>query len=75
MYDGQLEAFISNGERSLQEKWDKVWECFHRLMDVAGVSHDACLDLALQVLNKLPTIPIDLSVLPHTDPHDAGLWS
>ena len=28
---------------------------------MAGVSHDACLGLALQVLNKLPTIPIDLS--------------
>ena len=60
-YDGQLAAFISNAERSLQEKWDKVWECVDRLTDVAGVSHNACLGLALQVLNKLPTIPIDLS--------------
>ena len=59
-YDGQLMAFISNAERALQEKWDEVWECVHRLTDVAGVSHDACLGLTLQVLDKLPTIPIDL---------------
>ena len=60
-YDGQLMAFISNTERSLQEKWDEVWECVRRLADMAGVSHDACLGLTLQVLDKLPTIPIDLS--------------
>ena len=58
---GQLAAFISNAERSPQEKWDKVWEQVCRLTDMAGVSHDACLDLTLQVLDKLPTIPIDLS--------------
>ena len=28
---------------------------------MAGVPHDACLGLALQVLNKLPTISMDLS--------------
>ena len=60
-YDGQLMAFISNTVRLLQEKWDKVWECICRLTDVAGVSHNASLGLALQVLDKLPTIPIDLS--------------
>ena len=60
-YDGQLAAFISNAERSLQEKWHEVWECVHRIMDVAGVSHDICLGLTLHILDKLPTIPIDLS--------------
>ena len=54
-------AFISNAERSLQEKWDEVLECICRLTDVTGVSHNACLGLTLQVLDKLPTIPIDLS--------------
>ena len=49
-------AFICNAERSLQK-----WECVRRLTDVAGVSHNACLGLTLQVLDKLPTIPIDLS--------------
>ena len=28
---------------------------------MAGVPQDACLGLALQVLDKLPTIPIDLT--------------
>ena len=28
---------------------------------MAGVPHNACLGLALQVLEKLPTIPIDLN--------------
>ena len=59
-YDAQLAAFISNAKRTLQ-KWDEVWGCIHRLADVAGVPHEACLSLALQVLKKLPTIPMDLS--------------
>ena len=54
-------AFISNVEKSIQEKQDKVWECIHRLADVAGVSHNACLGLTFQVLTKFPTIQIDLS--------------
>ena len=45
----------------MQKEWDEVWECIHKLTDMAGVSHNACLGLVLQVLNKLPTIPIDLS--------------
>ena len=60
-YDEQLAAFISSAERTLQEKEDEVWGCVHKLADVAGVPHDACLSLALQVLDKLPTIPIALS--------------
>ena len=60
-YDGQLVAFISHAERALHEKRNKVWECVHRLTDMAGISHNACLGLALQVLDKLPTIPKDLS--------------
>ena len=60
-YDGELLAFISNTKRTLQEKWDKVWECICKLTDVAGVPHNTCLSLALQVLDKLPTVPIDLS--------------
>ena len=59
-YDAQLVAFISNAERTLQEKQDKVWRCIHRLADMAVVTHEACLGLT-QVLDKLPTIPIDLS--------------
>ena len=72
-YDGELLAFIFNAERTLQEKWDEVWEHICKLADVVGVPHDTCLSLALQVLDKFPTVPIDLSY--HADPHDAGLWS
>ena len=61
LYDGQLMAFSSNAERTLQEKQDEVWGCVHKLTDMAGVSHNTCLGLALQVLSKLPTIQIDLS--------------
>ena len=60
-YDEQLTAFISDAERTLQEKQDEVWGHVHRLVNVAGVPHDACIGLAFQVLNKLPTIPIDLT--------------
>ena len=60
-YDGELLAFISNAERTLWGKWDKVWGHIHKLTGITGVPHDTCLSLALQVLNKLPTMPIDLS--------------
>ena len=60
-YNGELLAFISNAKITLQEKWDDIWGCVHKLADVAGVPHDTCQSLALQVLNKLPTVPIDLS--------------
>ena len=54
-------TFISNTERTLHEKQDEVWGCVNKLADMAGVSYDACLGLSLQVLDTLPTIPIDLS--------------
>ena len=60
-YDGQLMAFISNAERTLQEKEEEVWGHIHRLADMAGISHDLCPDLTLQIPNRLPTIPIKLS--------------
>ena len=60
-YDGQLAAFIGDAERNLHKKWGEIWEHICQLTDVEGVSHDACLSLALQVLNKLPIIPIDLT--------------
>ena len=56
-YDEQLTAFISDAERTLQEKQDKAWGHVRRLADMAGIPHDACLGLALQI----PTIPIDLT--------------
>ena len=60
-YGGQLVALFWDTERTLQEKWGEIWECIHQLADVEGVSLNTCLGLALQVLNKLPIIPIDLA--------------
>ena len=60
-YNGELLAFISNTKRTLQEKQDEVWGHIHRLVDIEGVPHNTCLSLALQVLDKLLTVPIDLS--------------
>ena len=42
-YDGQLAVFIGDAERTLQEKWGKIWECVHQPADTEGASHDACL--------------------------------
>ena len=56
-YDKELLAFISN---TLQEKWDEVWGHVCKLTDVAGVPHNTCLSLALQVHEKIPMVPIDL---------------
>ena len=60
-YNGQLVAFIGDTERTFQEKWGEIWECVHQLMDIESVSHNACLGMALQVLDKLLIIPIDLT--------------
>ena len=60
-YDVQLAGFITSTKTILQEKWDEVWECVQSLTEVAGIPQDICLHLALQVLELLPTIPMDLS--------------
>ena len=60
-YDSKLVAFISTAEGTLQAKWDENWRCVHNLADAASLPHEACLTLALQILDKLPTIPLDLS--------------
>ena len=54
-------AFISNTKATLQEKQSKIWRHIHSLMDMAGLPQNSCLDLALKILNQLPTIPLDLS--------------
>ena len=59
-YDSQLAAFISTAEGTLQAKLDEIWGCIHSLADVASLLHKACLTLAWQILDKLPTIPLDL---------------
>ena len=60
-YDEQLTAFISDTERTIQEKQNEVWGHICQLADMAGIPHNAFLGQALQVLEKLPIIPIDLT--------------
>ena len=60
-YDSQLVAFISTAEGTLQAKWDEIWSHIHSLANAASLPHEACLTLALQILDKLPTLPLDLS--------------
>ena len=60
-YDAQLVAFITTAEGTLQAKWDEIWSHVHSIMEVAGIANKACLTLALQILDKLPTLPLDLS--------------
>ena len=54
-----LIVFHSDREHKAVEH--KIWECICQLTDAEGASPNACLGLALQVLNKLPIIPIDLT--------------
>ena len=53
-YDRQLMAFMSNTERTIQEKRNEVWGCVCRLADMAGLSHESCLGLALKFLTSFP---------------------
>ena len=60
-YDAQLAAFITTTEGILQAKWDEIWSHVHSIAEVAGLPYKTCLTLALQILDKLPTLPLDLS--------------
>ena len=60
-YDSELASFINSTEKTLQAKGDEVWECMQSLTNAAGMLQDTCLCLALQVLELLPTIPLDIS--------------
>ena len=60
-YDAQLAAFITTAEGTLQAKQDEIWSHIHSIMEAAGLPNKACLSLALQILEKLPTLPLDLS--------------
>ena len=60
-YDAQLAAFITTAKGTLQAKQDKIWSHIHSIIEVASLPNKACLTLALQILDKLPTLPLDLS--------------
>ena len=60
-YDRQLSAFLTDTGTTLNNMTDKVWATIRALAENEGIMFDACLGLALQVLNLLPQIPMDVS--------------
>ena len=60
-YDGQLAMFLADTETALSDMWGKVWDAIRTLAESDGIMFDACLGLALQVLNLLLQIPINIS--------------
>ena len=59
-YDAELATFISSTKDALKSKW-KIWQCIHSLLGVTNCSPLTCLSLSLQILQRLPGIPWDLS--------------
>ena len=60
-YDSQLEGFITSPEDILWDKHEEIWRHIHSLAETANLSPQTSLTLALQTLDWLPTIPLDLS--------------
>ena len=48
-------------ETNLSNIRDQVWATVHALTENEGITFNDCLSLALQVLNLLPQIPVDVS--------------
>ena len=60
-YDGQLAMFLTDVEMAFNDMHGEVWDAIHALAVSESITYDVCLGLALQVLNLLPQIPIDIS--------------
>ena len=59
-YDQQLSAFLKEMETTFNNMRDQVWATICALAENEGISFNDCLGLALQVLNLLPQIPVDV---------------
>ena len=59
-YDRQLATFLTDTKMALNDMQGEVWDAIHALAENEGITFNACLGLALQVLNLLPQIPIDI---------------
>ena len=59
-YDQQLSTFLTDTETTLNNMRGDIWATIHALAENEGITLDACLGLALQVLNLLLQIPIDI---------------
>ena len=60
-YDGQLAMFLTDAKKALNNMRGEVWDTIHTLTESESIMYNACLCLALQVLNLLLQIPIDIS--------------
>ena len=60
-YDRRLATFLTEVKTALNDMRGEVWAAIHALAENEGIMFDACLGLALQVLNLLLQIPIDIS--------------
>ena len=60
-YDGQLATFLTDPEKALNDMHGEVGDATLALAESESILYNACLGLALQVLNLLPQIPIDIS--------------
>ena len=60
-YDRQLSTFLTDMKMTLNNMRGDIRATIHTLAENEGITFDACLGLALQVLNLLPQIPIDIS--------------
>ena len=60
-YDRWLATFLVEAETALNNVQGEVWATVCTLAENEGFMFDACLGIALQVLNLLPQIPIDIS--------------
>ena len=63
-YDGQLAMFLMDAETALKHMCGEVWDAICTLAESESIMYEACLGLALQVLNLLLQIPI--GILFHT---------
>ena len=60
-YDRQLATFLKEMEANLSNMRDQVWAAVRTLAENEGITFNDCLSLALQVLNLLLQIPVDIS--------------
>ena len=60
-YDRWLSTFLTDMEMNQNNMRDEVWAAICTLTENKGITFNACLGLALQVLNLLLQIPGDIS--------------
>ena len=59
-YGRQLATFLADAKMALSDMQGEVWDAIRALVGNEGIMFNVCLGLALQVLNLLPQIPIDI---------------